>query len=92
MKILKDINVFLADYISETDILLNGVYWETKIPRLFEMEDMKKENFRINTIADISDDQNGSVPCNLGDATMEDPVYGVDKLTGMLTEPYFPAQ
>jgi hypothetical protein len=76
------------DYLSETDILLNGVYWEQDIPRLFEMEDMTKPGFRIKTIADISDDKNGSVPCNLGDNTMEDPVYGVDKLTGKRTAPY----
>jgi alanine dehydrogenase len=77
-----------TNYISQTDILLNGVYWEINTPRLFEMEDMKRENFRIKTIADISDDKRGSVPCNLGDGTMEDPVYGVDKLTGKRTQPY----
>jgi NAD/NADP transhydrogenase alpha subunit len=77
-------------YISETDILINGVYWEQKIPRLFEMDDMKKENFNITTIADISDDRNGSVPCNISDATIEDPVYGVDKFSGKLTQPYLP--
>ncbi|MDE3184024.1 MAG: alanine dehydrogenase [Bacteroidota bacterium] len=76
------------DYISETDILLNGIYWYEKVPRLFEMEDMKKDSFRIKTIADISDDRNGSVPCNLGDNTMEDPVYGVNKMTGERTAPY----
>ncbi|MDQ2720787.1 MAG: NAD(P)-dependent oxidoreductase [Bacteroidota bacterium] len=76
------------DYISQTDILLNGVYWEEKIPRLFEMEDLKNENFRMNTIADISDDHNGSVPCNIAEANMENPIYGVDKSTGSLTEPY----
>ncbi|MEO6637283.1 MAG: NAD(P)-dependent oxidoreductase [Ginsengibacter sp.] len=75
-------------YIGETDILMNGVYWEEKIPRLFEMEDMKRLDFNINTIADISDDHNGSVPCNLGDATIEEPVYGVNKLSGAITEPY----
>lgn len=77
-----------TDYLPETDILLNGVYWQQNIPRLFEMEDIKKENFRIKTIADISDDKNGSVPCNLGDTTMENPIYGVDKITGTRTEPY----
>lgn len=76
------------DYISETDILLNGIYWYEKVPRLFEMEDMKKDDFRIKTIADISDDKNGSVPCNLGDNIMEDPVYGVNKMTGERTAPY----
>jgi alanine dehydrogenase len=52
------------------------------------MDDMKKDSFRIKTIADISDDRNGSVPCNYGDNTMEDPVYGVNKFTGARTAPY----
>ncbi|MGN6298644.1 MAG: NAD(P)-dependent oxidoreductase [Ginsengibacter sp.] len=77
-----------SDYITEADILLNGVYWYDKVPRLFEVEDMRKPNFRIQTIADISDDKFGSVPCNLGENTMEDPVYGVNKITGQRTAPY----
>ncbi|MEO8719724.1 MAG: NAD(P)-dependent oxidoreductase [Ginsengibacter sp.] len=76
------------NYISETDILLNGVYWQENIPRLFEMDDLKKPDFRIQTIADISDDRHGSVPCNLGDNPIEDPVYGIDKETGKRTAPY----
>jgi hypothetical protein len=67
---------------------MNGVYWDTGIPRLFEMDDMKRNDFRIQTIADITDDAGGSVPCNLGDVSMENPVYGVDKLTGKKTAPY----
>ena len=77
-------------YLSETDILMNGVYWDTGIPRLFEMEDMQKDSFKITTIADITDDVQGSVPCNLGDSTIKDPVYGIDKMTGKRTEPYLP--
>ena len=76
------------DYISETDILLNGIYWYEKVPRLFQMEDMQKESFRIKTIADISDDKFGSVPCNLGENTTEDPIYGVNKMSGERTAPY----
>lgn len=75
-------------YFSETDILLNGIYWYNSVPRLFKMEDMKQESFRIKTIADISDDKHGSVPCNFGDNTKEDPVYGVDKITGTRTAPH----
>lgn len=75
-------------YATETDILMNGVYWDTNIPRLFEMDDLKKDNFRIKTIADITDDAGGSIPCNLGDCSIASPVYGVDKLTGKQTEPY----
>jgi saccharopine dehydrogenase (NAD+, L-lysine-forming) len=83
-------NCLFHKYISKTDILLNGIYWEEKTARLFEMEDMKSETFSITTIADISDDKNGSVPCNMGDATKEYPIYGVDKFSGMVTEPYLP--
>ena len=54
-------------FASQTDILMNGVYWDTDIPRLFEMEDLKRNDFRIQTIADITDDAGGSIPCNLGD-------------------------
>jgi alanine dehydrogenase len=77
-------------YLPHTDILLNGVYWEKDIPRLFEMEDLRKVDWRIQTIADVTDDRNGSVPCNIGDATIEDPVYGVDKQTFEKTSPYLP--
>ncbi|MDQ6756501.1 MAG: alanine dehydrogenase, partial [Bacteroidota bacterium] len=73
-----------------TDILMNGVYWEKDIPRLFELKDMRGKKFKIKTIADISDDRNGSVPCNIGDSTIENPVYGVDKKTFVVTDPYLP--
>ncbi len=75
-------------YIRETDILMNGIYWDQNVPRLFTMEDMKAPDFNIQTIADITDDMYGSVPCNLGDSTIDDPVYGVNKKTGLRTDPY----
>ena len=83
-------NCRFTDYISDTDILINGIYWEKNIPRLFNMEDIKKENFRIQTIADITDDMHGSVPCNLGDGTIAEPVYGIDKNSFVKTAPYLP--
>jgi len=79
-----------TDYLSQADILMNGIYWEKNIPRLFEMEDLRRDNFRIRTIADITDDRNGSVPCNLGDSTIDDPVYGVDRNSFEITAPYLP--
>jgi alanine dehydrogenase len=75
-------------YTAAADILMNGIYWDETIPRLFSMETMRQPAFRMFTIADITDDKNGSVPCNLGDATSEDPVYGVDRITGNKTAPY----
>ncbi|MBX2931434.1 MAG: alanine dehydrogenase [Chitinophagaceae bacterium] len=70
-----------------TDILMNGVYWDNSIPRLFETTDID-ERFVIQTISDITDDENGSVPINLGDQTIEDPVYGVDRNSLKKSAPY----
>jgi saccharopine dehydrogenase (NAD+, L-lysine forming) len=73
-----------------TDILMNGIYWDRNMPRLFEWQHLADAGFRIQTIADITDDREGSVPCNLGDSPMEDPVYGVDKKSRGRTAPYLP--
>jgi hypothetical protein len=70
-----------------TDILMNGVYWDVNMPRLFELHDVD-ESFVITTIADITDDANGSVPLNLGDQNIENPVYGVNKKTFTKQEAY----
>jgi len=75
-------------YAEQTDILLNGVYWEQGVPRLFSKEDIQSQSFIIQTIADITDDVNGSVPINTGDQTIEDPVYGIDRDTAAVTAPY----
>jgi alanine dehydrogenase len=72
-----------------TDILMNGVYWTERVPRLFETTDID-DTFSIQTIADITDDEHGSVPINLGDQSIDNPVYGVDKITLQKTAPYQP--
>jgi hypothetical protein len=77
-------------YSRTADILMNGIYWEKTMPRLFRWEDMSGKEFRIRTIADITDDREGSVPCNLGDSPMEEPVYGVDRVSRQRTAPYLP--
>ena len=69
---------------------MNGIYWDRGMPRLFEWEDMGHPGFRLQTIADITDDRDGSIPCNLGDTAMDDPIYGVDKRTRARTAPYLP--
>lgn len=77
-------------YCAHTHILMNGIYWDKTIPRLFETYTMQQPNFAIQTIADITDDAYGSIPCNLGDASIENPIYGVDKQTITKTAPYLP--
>jgi hypothetical protein len=72
------------------DILINGVYWDRRMPRLFEWVDLAADAFHIRTIADITDDREGSVPCNLGDGSIAEPVYGVDRVSRERTAPYLP--
>ena len=83
-------NCLFLPYTKEADILMNGIYWDQGMPRLFEWEDLASPEFRINTIADITDDKGGSVPCNLGDQTIENPIYGVDRISRAKTAPYLP--
>ena len=69
---------------------MNGIYWNKDMPRLFEWEDLAGKDFRIQTIADITDDKDGSIPCNLGDTPIEAPVYGVDRISREKTAPFLP--
>ena len=70
--------------------MLNGIYWDKAIPRLFQRQDISADTFIIQTIADITDDIGGSVPINLGDQTIENPIYGVDRNSFEKTAPYLP--
>ncbi len=77
-------------YAFATDVLMNGVYWDVNIPRLFEKELIQDARFRIQVIADVTDDEHGSVPINLGDQNIENPIYGVDKKSFQKTAPGLP--
>lgn len=77
-------------YAAQTDILMNGVFWDKNVPRLFEKTDVNSDHFIIQTIADITDDVNGSVPINVGDQSIEDPVYSIHKSTLQKMPPYSP--
>jgi saccharopine dehydrogenase (NAD+, L-lysine forming) len=77
-------------YIPHADVLMNGVYWDVNVPRLFKIQRVSDPDFRIQVIADITDDANGSIPINLGDQAIENPVYGVDRFSFQKTPPYQP--
>jgi saccharopine dehydrogenase (NAD+, L-lysine forming) len=75
-------------YLPHTDLLLNGIYWDKKIPRLFEKTDVQNDDFRMSVVADITCDTDGSVPINVGSSTIADPVYGIDKKTLSKVAPF----
>jgi len=59
-----------------TDILVAGHYWDPESPVFFTKEDMKRPDFRISIIADISCDVNGPIPSTLRATTISDPFFG----------------
>ena len=84
-----------ADYVSifklftsKTDLLIAGAFWHSKAPKLFELEDMLSDFFKIKVIADITCDINGSIPCTIRSTTIENPIYDYDPKTGEIYEPF----
>ena len=63
-------------YTRVADILITGHYWDPRSPVFFNKEDMKKSDFRITVIADISCDIKGPIPSTLRATTISDPFYG----------------
>ncbi len=79
-----------TNFVNQTDVLMNGIYWEEDIARLFDAKDIQRNDWRISVIADITCDINGSVPINQGASTIEDPVYGINRKTLQKAPPYLP--
>lgn len=77
-----------GQYSKVADILMNGIYWDQNIPRLFELNEIQNPAFHISVISDITCDEDGSVPCNVGATTIDNPTYGFDKKTLTKTEPF----
>ena len=61
-----------------TDLLIMAAYWDPKAPRLFELDDIKDNAFKIRVIADITCDIDGSIPTTTRPSTIEEPVFDVD--------------
>jgi len=81
-----------ASFVNQADVLINGVYWEHDIPRLFEAQDIQRKDWRITVIADITCDHNGSVPINSGATHISDPVYGVHRKSMQRCEAHLPGR
>ena len=63
-------------YTKVTDILIAGHYWDPRSPVFFTKDDMKRADFRITVIADISCDINVPIPSTIRSTTISDPFYG----------------
>ena len=67
----------------QSDILINGMYWDNSAPALFALNDLKDKSFSIKVIADVTCDiaPVASVPTTIKASTIADPLFGFDKNT-----------
>lgn len=79
-------------YSKVADIMINGIYWDNDAPQFFSKEDMKKEDFNIQVIADITCDiaPVASIPSTLYATTIAEPVFGYNPETEQAEAPYQP--
>ncbi len=79
-----------APYTRCADIFINGIFYDPKAPRFFEIPDMADEAFRLQVIADVSCDimPDSSVPVTIRPSKIADPVYGVNRQTGAECVPF----
>lgn len=65
-------------YYKAADIMINGIYWDNKAPAFFTLDDLQKENFNIQVIADITCDiaPVSSIPTTIRATSIDDPIYG----------------
>ena len=68
-----------SKFSSIADIYFAGHYHNPKAPKLITLNDMKKSNFNIDVIADISCDIDGPIACTIRASTINDPIYGFHK-------------
>ncbi len=68
-------------YTSKTDMLIPTHFWDPKAMPLFTKQEMKRSDFRIKIVADVTCDIEGSIPCTIRSSTIPAPIYDYDPHT-----------
>ncbi|HAS39177.1 MAG TPA: alanine dehydrogenase, partial [Microscillaceae bacterium] len=69
-------------YAQQAQILISGHYWNPKADVLFTRQDMLSSGFKLEVIADVTCDIEGSIPSTLRATTIPDPFYDYDPVSG----------
>ena len=75
-------------FAEEGELLIGAAYWNPGAPRLFTLEDIKSPDFSISVIADITCDIGGSIPTTLRASKISDPVYDIERESGLEIEAF----
>ncbi len=79
-----------APFYRAADIMINGIYWDRRAPAFFSLEEMRRPDWNIAVIADVTCDiaPVSSIPATLRPTTIADPVFGFDPVAEQETLPY----
>jgi saccharopine dehydrogenase (NAD+, L-lysine-forming) len=74
-------------FLPVTDLLIACAYWDPAAPKLFSEAETQQPSFHINTIADVTCDVDGSIPCTKRSTSITAPAYDYNPATGELEPP-----
>ncbi len=75
-------------FLPHTDLLVAAAFWDPKAPVLFTAEEMRGLDFKIDVIADVTCDIEGSIPSTKRASTIDNPFYDYNPDTGELEEAF----
>ncbi|MES2779724.1 MAG: NAD(P)-dependent oxidoreductase [Bacteroidota bacterium] len=84
----EDYRSSFAPYYKQGDVMINAVFWREGNEPYFTHEEMKRTDFRIKVISDISCDIPGPLPCTLKVSTIEAPYFGYNVLLEKEVAPF----
>jgi saccharopine dehydrogenase (NAD+, L-lysine-forming) len=76
------------NFLIQSEIFLAGAYWDPRSPVLFTRQDMVQPDFKVDIIADVTCDINGSIPSTLKPCTIPDPAYDYNPLSHTIEPPF----
>ena len=86
----EDYKSSFAPYYKVADIMINAVFWKEGIEPFFTKEEMKRSDFNIKVISDITCDIPGPLPSTVRSTTIENPFYGYNPLLEKEVTPFSP--
>jgi hypothetical protein len=84
----EDYRSSFAPFYKQADIFINAVFWKKGVEPFFTHEEMKRNDFKIKVISDITCDIPGPIPSTLKSTTIEDPYYGYNTLLEKEVAPF----
>ncbi len=77
-------------FLSVSDIMINGIFWDNDAPAFFTLDEMKSKDFSIQVIADVTCDiaPVSSIPSTIKASTIADPIFGFERMKGKETKPH----